>query len=176
MVFSNRKYAVFKATLADKLNIQIRLALLADAPAIASVLRDSFIEYQSAYTDDGFRATTPNDDEIRKRMTEGPAWVALHADTIVGTASAISKGGALYIRGMAVLPSARGQRIGELLLRQIQTFAVSQGFKGLLLSTTPFLTRAIQLYERSGFQKTDEGPHDLFGTPLFTMEKNLSNQ
>jgi ribosomal protein S18 acetylase RimI-like enzyme len=76
---------------------------------------------------------------------------------------------------MAVLPSARGQRIGELLLGHIQTLAISQGFKRLLLSTTPFLTRAIQLYERSGFQKTDEGPHDLFGTPLFTMVKNLNN-
>lgn len=42
-----------------------------------------------------------------------------------------------------------------------------------VLSTTPFLARAIRLYEQSGFQPTTEGPSDLFGTPLFTMVKTL---
>jgi hypothetical protein len=43
----------------------------------------------------------------------------------------------------------------------------------LLLSTTPFLSEAIKLYERSGFRRSTEGPRELFGTPLFTMEKQL---
>jgi hypothetical protein len=29
------------------------------------------------------------------------------------------------------------------------------------------------LYEKFGFQRTGEGPHELAGTPLFTMEKKL---
>jgi len=49
-----------------------------------------------------------------------------------------------------------------------------RGCKRLYLSTTPFLHSAIRLYERCGFRRTDEGPHDLFGTPLFTMEKGVS--
>jgi short-subunit dehydrogenase len=40
------------------------------------------------------------------------------------------------------------------------------------LSTTP-LTRAISLYEQYGFRRSDEGPNNLFGTPLFTMVKVL---
>ena len=28
-----------------------------------------------------------------------------------------------------------------------------------------------RLYERFGFQRTSDEPHELFGTPLFTMEK-----
>src|SRR5260370_227302 len=44
----------------------------------------------------------------------------------------------------------------------------------MYLSTTPFLDRAIRLYERFGFQRSDEGPLDLFGTPLFTMTKRLN--
>ncbi|MBC7909661.1 MAG: GNAT family N-acetyltransferase, partial [Pyrinomonadaceae bacterium] len=80
---------------------------------------------------------------------------------------------ALYIRGMAALPLARGQGIGELLLKHVESFAREHGHERLTLSTTPFLDRAIRLYERAGFLRSDDGPHDLFGTPLFTMAKVL---
>jgi GNAT superfamily N-acetyltransferase len=106
-------------------------------------------------------------------MKEGPVWTAVQTGTIVGTAAAVPRGEDLYIRGMAILPSARGQRIGELLLEHIESFASVRGYKRLVLSTTPFLTRAIRLYEHFGFRRSPEGPHDLFETPLFTMVKNL---
>jgi GNAT superfamily N-acetyltransferase len=77
---------------------------------------------------------------------------------------------------MAVLPAARGQRIGALLLSHIEEFAAANAHKRLFLSTTPFLTQAIRLYERFGFRRSDEGPHDLFGTLLFTMTKTLDPQ
>jgi GNAT superfamily N-acetyltransferase len=82
----------------------------------------------------------------------------------------------LYIRGMAVLPQARGLQLGQVLLRQVEDFARAQNHKRLVLSTTPFLHRAIRLYEGAGFQRSDEGPHDLYGTPLFTMVKPVSPQ
>ena len=75
---------------------------------------------------------------------------------------------------MAVLPTARGQGVGELLFRHVESFASAQGHKRLFLSTAPFLARAIRRYENLGFQRSSEGPHDLFGTPLFTMLKSLS--
>ncbi len=151
----------------------IRLAVPDDVAQIALVMYESFREYKSSYTDDGFAATTPDSEQILSRIKEGPVWVALHDDAIVGTVSAVDKGEALYIRGMAILPRARGQRIGQLLLKQIVSFANLNGHKRLVLSTTPFLTRAIRLYEHSGFSLSSEGPHDLFGTPLFTMVKSL---
>ena len=153
--------------------IQIRLALRSDAAAIASVLSESFREYKPLYTDGGFAATTPTTEQILDRMAEGPVWVALHRDVIVGTVAVVPKGEELYIRGMAVLPAERGRRIGELLLLHIEKFADANGHKRMFLSTTPFLARAIRLYERFGFQRCDEGPHELLGTPLFTMVKIL---
>jgi putative acetyltransferase len=93
---------------------------------------------------------------------------------IVGTVAAVAKGERLYIRSMAVLPSARGHGIGKALLEQIEKFATEQGFQRLYLSTTPFLLSAIRLYESFGFDRTSEGPHELFGTPLFTMEKKIA--
>jgi len=91
----------------------------------------------------------------------------------VGTVSAVPKSEAVYIRGMAILPAARGQRVGEFLLNEIEGFASKGGFTRLYLSTTPFLSRAIRLYEHYGFRRSTKGPHDLFGTPLVTMEKFL---
>lgn len=146
-----------------------------DAPSISSLLYESFLEYKSSYTEKGFTATTPPSDQILDRLKEGPTWVALQEETIVGTVSAVSKEDSLYIRGMAILPSARGQRIGERLLKQIEDYASEHAFRILLLSTTPFLSRAIRLYEHYGFKRSDEGPNHLFGTPLFSMRKVIGS-
>ena len=72
---------------------------------------------------------------------------------------------------MAILPAARGNRIGEKLLEEIENFAIVNNFRRLSLSTTPFLCRAIRLYEKFGFER--KGVDDLFGTPLIKMEKEL---
>jgi ribosomal protein S18 acetylase RimI-like enzyme len=74
---------------------------------------------------------------------------------------------------MAVLPRARGKKIGWSLLKAVEHFARRQNCRRMFLSTTPFLHRAIRLYERFGFRRGAEGPHELFGTPLFTMVKRL---
>lgn len=154
--------------------ISIRFAEPDDAVAIAGLMHASFVEYQSLYTGAGFRATAISDEKVVERMKEGPVWVAFLDQALAGTASAVAKSKSLYIRGMAVSPSARGHRIGELLLGRIEEFASERQFEQLFLSTTPFLDRAIRLYQRFGFQRTDEEPGDLYGTPLFTMEKKLS--
>jgi ribosomal protein S18 acetylase RimI-like enzyme len=161
--------------------VLIRRADAQDASEVAGVLRQSFLEYQDQYTPEGFAATTPGEQQVRSRMAEGPAWVALlsNADVsnVIGTASVVEKDDAvLYVRGMAVLPSARGRGVGELLLREIEAFAMRNSCTRLLLSTTPFLAGAIRLYERFGFKRTPGGPNDLFGTPLFTMAKALNGK
>ena len=153
--------------------VQIRRATGDDASAISSVLLAAFVEYEALYTSEAFAATTPTSDQIRKRISEGPVWVALLDGEIVGTVAVVPRSGELYIRGMGVLPKARGRRIGELLLKEIERYALQEGHSRLFLSTTPFLDRAIRLYEQFGFRRTNEGPHDLFGTPLFAMEKRL---
>ncbi len=153
--------------------IEVRRAVSEDAPAIATVLHESFVEFRALYTQGGFSATTPSSGQILVRMQEGPVWIALRDGTMLGTVAAVAKGDSIYIRGMAVLPSARGSGCGTRLLQQLEAWAHSKGCIRLFLSTTPFLDSAIRLYERFGFHRTPEGMHDLFGTPLFTMEKIL---
>lgn len=154
--------------------ITIRLAHPHDAPTIAQVLYESFVEYEALYTPQGFAATTPNAEQIKARMHEGPVWIACCNDRVLGTVAAVMKGDSLYMRGMAVLPNARGLRVAARLLEEVERCALDQCCRRVFLSTTPFLSAAIHLYEGYGFQRTNELPHDLFGTPLFTMEKCLS--
>lgn len=160
----------------DQPSISIRLAESSDAAAVASAIFEAFVEYRASYTPEGFAATTPAADTIRRRLREGPVWVACRQGAIVGTVSAVSIGAACYIRSMAIVPAARGVRLGRVLLQRVEEFAAAQGHTYLLLSTTPFLARAIRLYEQAGFRRTGDGPHDLFGTALFTMVKPLAGR
>jgi len=156
--------------------INIRQAVPEDATAVAKVLLDSFVEFKSLYTEGGFSATTPAPGQILTRMREGPIWIASRQNKVLGTVAAMVKGKAVCIRGMAVLPSARGSGIGAALLQHVENWAAAQGCERLVLTTTPFLRSAIRLYERSGFTRSEEGPHDLHGTPLFVMAKNIPSQ
>jgi len=154
-------------------SLQIRKATADDALSIASVLYIAFIEYKSYYTHEAFAATTPSEEGICHRMSEGPIWVVLHNERVVGTISAVARGQLCYVRGMAILPVARGQRIGVRLLEEVEQFAAGQGADWLYLSTALFLVQAIRLYEGCGFRRSEEGPLALFGTPIFTMVKRL---
>jgi|SRR5215467_638081 len=153
--------------------VEIRTASVNDVAAIAAVLAASFLEYKSLYTEKAYAATTPSEEVIKNRFAEGKVWVAAVEETIVGTVSVVPQNESLYIRSMAVLPEARGHRIGEQLLSEVERYAVVKGFRQLTLSTTPFLNRAIRLYEKFGFAPSDTG--DLYGTPLITMEKELND-
>jgi len=153
--------------------LRVRRAGRSDATGIASVLRAAFAEYESLYTRAAFAATTPATDEIARRLGEGPTWIALLHRTVVGTVSAVPRGEALYVRSMAVVPEVRGRGVGRLLLEQVERYADERGFRCLDLSTTPFLTSAIALYERAGFSRSDGEPRQLCGTPLLNMRKAL---
>ncbi len=155
------------------MSIQISLAAIDQADSIAEVLHRAFLEYEPLYTPEGFAATTPSAEKIQARWSEGPVWVAMQEGVIVGTVAAVSKGDSLYIRSMAIVPSVRGLGTGRLMLEHVEAYARKNNFRRMFLSTTPFLERAIKLYERFGFKRIDQGPHELFGTPLFTMEMTL---
>jgi GNAT superfamily N-acetyltransferase len=153
--------------------VEVRRAT-ADAAAIAGVLYESFIEFKALYTDGGFAATALGPEPVLERISEGPVWIALCAGMVVGTVAAVVKGHSVYIRGMAVLPVRRGSGAGTALIREVETWAARERIDHLFLSTTPFLRSAIRLYEALGFRRKDQEVHDLFGTPLFTMEKNIA--
>gem|GEM_PF-186618 len=153
--------------------VEIRLAVAQDAEAISDVLREAFGEYEALYTGAAFEATVLSAEAVLERMREGPVWVVVVGGKIVGTGSGVVRGEGFYLRGMAVGPEARGRRLGWLLLEEMEAFARDRGLKRMYLSTTPFLYAAIRLYERYGFRRSDKGPYEMSGTPLFTMAMPL---
>jgi GNAT superfamily N-acetyltransferase len=153
--------------------ILIRTAGPEDAAAVASVLREAFRQYEPLYTPAAFAATTPGPNQIVARLKEGPIFVMTQEDRFVGTVSVVDCSDDLYVCRMAVVPAEQGRKLGWRLLEHVEQHATQAGFKRLVLSTTPFLRKAIRLYENFGFHRTDEGPRDLLGTPLFTMAKTL---
>src|SRR5947207_13427473 len=99
--------------------IEIRSAEPEDSAEVASVLESAFAEHRSSYTDGGFAATVLTKTEVEARMAEGPMWVALHDDVIVGTVAAVSKGEALHVRRMGIVPGARGTKVGDRCLETV---------------------------------------------------------
>jgi ribosomal protein S18 acetylase RimI-like enzyme len=153
--------------------VLIRRANAVDADAVAYLLRDAFRQFEPLYTRAGYAATTLDPTTVRERLKEGPTWVAERDDRVVGTVSAVLRDGALYVRSMAVAPSARGAGIARRLMDEPFDLAVERKATRLYLSTTPFLFDAIRLYESLGFRRTGEPPDDLHGTPLVTMAAPL---
>jgi ribosomal protein S18 acetylase RimI-like enzyme/uncharacterized protein (DUF952 family) len=141
-------------------------------PAVAAVLASAFAAYRPQYTERAFDATTPSADALRARFGEGPVWIAIDGERPVGTVAAVPRGDGLYVRSMAVSPTARGRKLGARLLDEAVAEARLHGIVRLTLSTTPFLAEAIGLYERHGFHRTGE-MLDLYGTPLIAMERRL---
>ncbi len=89
-------------------NIRIRRAESRDAPAIALLLAEAFAEYRPLYTPAGYEATGIANQQVISRIKEGPVWIAMLDELVVGTISVVPRRESLYIRGMAVAPSARG--------------------------------------------------------------------
>ena len=153
--------------------IRIREASEDDTEDVAAVLRLAFAKYEPLYTVRAFAATTPDAKGVAARLREGPIWLAIHDETVVGTAGAICHSEQCYVRGVAVLPERRACGIASLLMATVEHFAKETNVRRLFLTTTPFLHDAIRLYTRLGFERSSDGPHDLFGTPLLGMTKYL---
>ena len=94
--------------MASAAQLEVRRAGQEDAPVIVAVLHESFVEFKFLYTEGGFAATTLGPEQVLMRMREGPVWVALREGAVIGTVAAVVKDESVYVRGMAVLPDARG--------------------------------------------------------------------
>ncbi len=154
--------------------IAVRRAQADESEAISELLLESFGLFESEYTPGAFEYTTPNTDVVRGRFDEGPVWVAVDGDTMIGTVSGLPETDRFYIRSMAVRPDAQGRGIGQDLLEILEVFARDKGFKRAYLYTTHVLPGAKRLYEKNGFYVLRETePEEWFDMGGLEMEKKL---
>jgi predicted N-acetyltransferase YhbS len=155
--------------------VAIRLAEPTDAAAIAKVLADAFGTFRDNYTADAFEAVTPNARVIVKRFDEGPQWVAEIGNDIVGTVSVTTEPEGLYIRSMAVSPTAQGRGIGHKLMDAVNRFADESDHERIFLYTTYFVPGVKRFYESHGYKWVrDTTAEEWYGTPGLEMERQLS--
>src|SRR5262249_47188633 len=128
---------------------RVRLADEHDAAAVSAVLAAAFDEFRILYSAGGYGATAIDASGGLARMGEGPVWIAEADGTVGGTVAAVIRAEGLYVRGMAVAPSARRNGVARLLLAEAERYGRSQGLVRAFLSTTPFLHGAIRLYRHA---------------------------
>jgi ribosomal protein S18 acetylase RimI-like enzyme len=165
---------MLQAEKAPELDIEYRLARPDESEAISELLLESFGLFEAEYTPGAFEYTTPNTEVVRGRFEEGPVWVAMDGNTMIGTVSGLPEPGRFYVRSMAVSPDAQGHGIGQHLLEVLEAFARDKGFERTYLYTTHVLPGAKRLYEKNGFYVLRETPaeewYDMAG---LEMEKKL---
>lgn len=154
------------------MSADVRLAAPEDAEAIALVLAEAFGEHRDSYTPEAFAAVTPPAEQIVDRFDEGPQWVAKLKGEVVGTVSVTTEPGGLYIRSMAVLPSAQGRGIGHKLMDAVNQFADASEHERIFLYTTYFVAGAKEFYESHGYKWVrNTAPEEWLGTPGLEMDR-----
>ena len=153
---------------------EIRQATPEDAATISALIYEAFAPFETEYTAEAFAYTTPPAGVIRERFAEGPIWIAIDGDVIVGTVSGMPDASRFYIRSMAIKPSAQRGGIGQRLLEALEAHARAQGFEKLYLYTTYVLPAAKHLYEKNGFYVLREtSPEEWCNMGGLEMEKRL---
>jgi putative acetyltransferase len=121
----------------------------AAAILIASVLAEYGLDWKPEETDRDVL-------EVETCYLEagGEFWVIEQGDRLVGTGAyyPIRRGTkAVEIRKMYLLPSARGQGLGQFLLQQLEGAIAAHSYRQIWIETVSVLTEAVQLYERNGY-------------------------
>ncbi|HEY6943911.1 MAG TPA: GNAT family N-acetyltransferase [Candidatus Acidoferrum sp.] len=155
--------------------ISIRKAMEEDAPGILDCLREAFEEFRTRYTPEGFLDTVLTMETLQERLGKMSVFVAVNsANQVVGTiaCNALSSGEG-HLRGMAVLPSMRGNGVAAQLLREAEAELRLRCCTRVTLDTTEPLERAMRFYEKNGYRRSRRAS-DFFGMPLFEYEKSLT--
>lgn len=152
--------------------ISIRKAGSEDAPGVLACLHEAFAEFRNRYTPEGFLDTVLTADALRERLETMSVLVAVDsANRVVGTiACGVISQEEGHLRGMAVLPSMRGNGIAAQLLSKSEEELRRQKCTRITLDTTEPLQRAMRFYEKNGYRRSGK-VSDFFGMPLIEYQK-----
>jgi GNAT superfamily N-acetyltransferase len=116
-------------------------------------------ELDERYTGEGI--PPPRHDPVDFAPPRGECVVAYLGDEPVGC-GALRPGpapGSGEVKRMYVVPSARGRRIAERLLVELERCAIALGYRRLVLETGTEQPEALRLYERLGWQPVEAFGH-----------------
>jgi putative acetyltransferase len=124
-----------------------------DRTAAAEVIHQVLTEYSLGWEPDGADRDVL-EVETCYLKTDGEFWVVEYDEQIVGTAAyyPIQRGEqAAEIRKMYLLPSVRGQGLGQFLLEKLEEAIAARSYRQIWIETASVLKEAVQLYEKNGY-------------------------
>ncbi|SHM61952.1 Acetyltransferase (GNAT) family protein [Chitinophaga jiangningensis] len=100
-------------------------------------------------------------------------WICLHHNRIIGSLVAQHRAEKVQLRYFIFLPEYRGIGLGKHLMLEFNRFMQENGIKHAYLWTTAEQQAAISLYNKSGFQLTEESTSDSFDKPVTERRYDL---
>jgi len=100
-------------------------------------------------------------------------WVCEHDARMIGFLLLMDRGESAQLRYFLIEPEYRGIGLGSKLLNLYMDFLHERGYKKSYLWTTNELSTAAFLYQRLGFQLTEEKESTAFGKPLTEQRYDL---
>lgn len=131
-----------------------------DNAVIASVIRKALEEYGAAQP--GTVYTDPTTDALYE-LFQAPGsiyWIVEHNNKVVGGCGLFPTEGLpdgyVELVKLYLSKEMRGKGVGAQLMRKTITSAKELGYNALYLESIPALNNAVTLYEKMGFQKTEQ--------------------
>jgi len=100
-------------------------------------------------------------------------WVCEHASRMIGSLVLMDRGQAAQLRYFLFEPEYRGLGFGTKLMDSFMEFLRDCGYKSSYLWTTQQQVIAAKVYQRYGYQLTEEKPSMAFGVPLTEQRYDL---
>lgn len=156
--------------------IDIRTILPADNPALALIVRNTLAEFGANRP--GTVYYDPTTDALYElfRKPRSIYYVAVKDGMIMGGAGIYPSDGlpadTCELVKMYLLPAARGQGLGGLLIEKCLQAARQAGYKKVYLESMPELKKALTVYEKFGFEylKGPMGNTGHFGCGLWMLK------
>src|SRR5215211_313582 len=146
----------------SRTGVEVRDAGRSDLPAVRRVLLGAYQEYAEVLAPAVFGRYLTDILDVQGRTGAGRQLVATDGGRVVGTVTFYADAGQegfgwpagwAGLRALGVEPAARGQGIGQALVRACLERARAGGAPVLCLHTAEFMTAAVAMYERLGFRR-----------------------
>lgn len=140
------------------MTVWIRAAELTDIDALVDLLEELFT--QEADFEPDRQRQRRGLEAILANPAVGQVFVAEYHSIVIGmvsllhTVSTALGGPVCWLEDMVVVPEARGQQVGSLLLEHALDWARERGVLRVTLLTDHDTLAAVRFYERAGFQRS----------------------
>ena len=139
-----------------EVDFEIRKLQTSDDEPMAKIIRSSLREFKADKPGTVYYDLS-TDHLTALFETKGRYFVAVENGILLGGAGIFPTSGlpddTVELVKMYLVPHARGAGLGKRLINRCIETAVNQGFKYIYLETMPELSRAVQTYEKLGFER-----------------------